>query len=699
VAGNVDVQIASGDALDIRVFSVNDRVSTNFEITILALSLNPDIDFDAVIGQPASFHLVTPLGGATRTWTGICSHFQQVQVETTGASTYHITLVPTLWLLTQRRNHRMFQQLSELEIVLEVLTDWGITPVLQLDPGAHKKRKYRVQYGETDFSFISRMLEDAGITFYFEQAGEETKLVLNDAPQRSKARSTPLSFVDHPSPQSSVAYATGVKVTQQVRPGKYTIQDHDYRRPPTQKLLSSASGGLSPEAMLERFHYVPGSFLFHGQGGGDSPHADDRGAARSDEKEAALIAQKRLDAKRANAKRITFESNAFDLSAGVVVTFANHPRSDLGEGKKLLVLGCAIRGTSGGSWTLHGEAVSADNSYRPPLVTGKPKTEGVESATVVGPPGEEIHTDEFGRVRVQFHWDREGEWNEKSSCWIHVNQPWGGAGFGGTNLPRIGQEVLVDFLGGDPDRPVITGRVFTNLQKTPYKLPDNRTQSGLKSNSTGGGGGYNEMMFEDKKGQELVRMQAEKDRTTLVKNNESLTVGNNRHLFVRADNTETVTGNETIYVKDHRKIDVDDHQDLTVKHDITTTSTEGNQNFQTPKGNLVSNSVQASVHAKDYLELWCGTSSSIIMTPSMIIINAPEVLINPGAAAMQYALTTGKVPKSDSEIEAEQKAAAAKAAEEAQMRRNVEELNQIFREYNEKVEADRKYREDHDGTD
>src|SRR6185312_2693991 len=156
-----------------------------------------------------------------------------------------------------------------------------------------------------------------------------------------------------------------------------------------------------------------------------------------------------------------------------------------------------LHAETGRSFHVEVEARSAAVKYRPPMVTPKPTTNGVESATVVGPPGEEIHTDEFGRVRVHFHWDRESRMDDNSSCWIHVSQPWGGTGYGGISLPRIGQEVLVDFLGGDPDRPVIVGRVYTNLQKTPYKLPDNKTQSGWRSNSSPHTGGYNELMFED----------------------------------------------------------------------------------------------------------------------------------------------------------------------------------------------------------
>src|SRR5262249_11818611 len=153
----------------------------------------------------------------------------------------------------------------------------------------------------------------------------------------------------------------------------------------------------------------------------------------------------------------------------------------------------------------------------------------------VGPPGEEIHTDEFGRVRVHFHWDRESRMDDESSCWIHVSQPWSGAGYGGVNLPRVGQEVLVDFLGGDPDRPGIVGRVYTNLQRVPYHLPENKTQSGWKSQSTKGTGGYNEIMFEDEAGQELVRVQAEKDLHKLVKNDEEIAIGRNQSVTVGKD--------------------------------------------------------------------------------------------------------------------------------------------------------------------
>ncbi len=537
-SGNLEVEVGSGDSLDVRQFSVHERLSSLFQVNLVVRSDNPSIDFDAVVGQAASFAMHT--GTHDRLWTGLCNHIDLTRVEPDGLSTYQISIVPTFWLLTQRKNHRMFQQISEPDIVLKVLEEWGINPDVRIDRAAYKKRKYRVQYGESDFAFISRMLEDAGITYFFEQAGDEARLVLSDAPQSNPPRGQPLTFADDTSAvrTRAIEYATDLRVSQRVRPGKVTLRDHDYRRPPSYKLMTSASGGRGVEEKLERFHYTPGAFLFGAEHGDATPAADDKGKTRTDEKEGAVLAKKRLNAKRGSAKVCSFETNAHDLSPGVVMSIQGHPHAGLGS--SLLVVECSLTGADSGDWSQHCNARGTDVPFVPELSTPKPKVSGVESATVVGPAGEEIHTDEFGRVRVHFHWDRESKMDDNSSCWIHVSQPWGGSGYGGSSLPRVGQEVLVDFLGGNPDRPIIVGRVYTNLQKTPYKLPENKTQSGWKSNSTGGGGGYNELMFEDAQGKELVNIQAQRDLKKLVKNNEFETTGVNQTITVGKNRNATI---------------------------------------------------------------------------------------------------------------------------------------------------------------
>jgi type VI secretion system secreted protein VgrG len=544
------VKIATGDMIDVRRYRVEERMSGLFEATITAVSDNPDIDFDAAVGQPMTLSLsgaATPgawRGPRERTWAGVCRDVKQVRVEQHHLSTYELTLVPSLWFLTQRRNHRIFQLMTEIEIVLQILGEWGIEPVQKL-AGKYKKRKYRVQYGESDFRFVCRMLEDAGVSFYFDASGKST-LVLDDGPQRAEAR-PPITFRDEPS-VANLEHVTKVRFGRKVRPGKYTVRDHDYRRPATYKLGATAVGadaGAAEDA-LERYHWAPGAFLYESaQAGEETPFADDRGKYREDESEGEALVERRLAAKRAHAREVVFETNTFDPAPGVVLSFLDHPKSELSDGKRLLVVGGTFTGVIPGRATHECTAVSADVHYRPALKAVKPRARGVECATVVGPAGEEIHTDEFGRVRVSFHWDRESRMNQDSSCWIHVSQPWGGTGFGGTNLPRIGQEVIVDFLNADPDRPIIVGRVYTNLQKTPYQLPQNKTQSGWKSNSSPTTGGYNEIMLEDKAGEELIRMQAEKDMHQLVKHDRQTTVGNDRTTQIGNNEDQTVGNNLT----------------------------------------------------------------------------------------------------------------------------------------------------------
>ena len=212
-----------------------------------------------------------------------------------------------------------------------------------------------------------------------------------------------------------------------------------------------------------------------------------------------------------------------DLSPGVVFQITGHPRHELAGDARLLVVRQTIAGELQGSWSITGEAVLAAEAYRPPIVTPKPRVHGLQSAIVVGPPGEEIHTDEYGRVRVQFHWDREGARDEKSSCFLRVSQGWASRGFGALAIPRIGDEVLVGFFEGDPDQPVIVGRVHNSAARVPYALPVNKTRSTWRSESTPGGGGHNEITFEDQKGKELLHLHAERDLERVVKNCESAT--------------------------------------------------------------------------------------------------------------------------------------------------------------------------------
>ena len=562
---NVTVKIGTSDLLDVREIDIEQTMSRLFTVSVVALCDNADIDFEGAIGQEASLTVHGRGGEGVRTWKGVCSELDQLRVEERGLSTYRLVIVPRLWLASQRRNYRIFQQMSELDIAVQLLGEWRVAFDKRVR-GLYKARKYRVQYGESDYAFFARMLEEAGISFYFEEQGDETVCVLHDAPQANVPRERAIAFRDEPT-VADKEHVTAVRVSRHLRPGTVTLCDHDYRRPADYKLAQSAAGGQPIEGQLESYAYSPGAFLFESDKGEATPSADDRGKHRTDEVEGERLVQKRLASERDDAGVISFGTNVIDLSPGVVMSMLDHPLRQVADGKQLLIVSSRIRGRREEKLRHDCEARSAERPYHPPIVTPKPKVNGVESATVVGPAGEEIHTDEFGRVRVHFHWDRESRMNEQSSCWIHVSQPWGGTGFGGTNLPRIGQEVIVDFLGGDPDRPMIIGRVYTNLQKTPYALPDNKTQSGWKSSSSPATGGYNEIMFEDKAGQELVNMQAEKDLHKLVKNDEQMEIRHDRTKLVKNDEKSQVDNDRSRRVGHDESIQVDNDRTKRIKHD------------------------------------------------------------------------------------------------------------------------------------
>lgn len=600
------VSIATGDGLDVRRFSVQQGINQLFRVELRVMSTNLDVDFDAVIGQQARFELSTEW--AQQHWTGICLEMEQVRADPQGLATYRLVIVPQLWFLTQRKNFRIFQYQSELEIVQKLLGEWGIEHESLANASAHKGRKFRVQYDESDFTFISRMLEDAGISYYFTSSGGNTKLVLDDEPE-TRALGPTLTYRDTPQ-VSDGSFATQVAVRSRLRPGKLTVGDLDYRRMSTRQPTSSASGGLPQEAPLEQFEFEPGAFLYTGAGGGNTPSADDRGAARTDDGAAQRKAKNRLFGKRNDAKVVTFESNVLSLEPGAILSVVDHPHRALTSAPGLLVTHAAVEGDHSDNWRVEVEAVSAEVPYRPEVVTPKPQVRGLESATVVGPGNEEIYTDEFARVRVHFHWDRESRRDQNSSCWLPTNQPWSGKGYGAVNLPRIGQEVLVEFLGGDPDRPVVIGRVYTESNPVPDPLPKYKRVSGLFSESTprlvmGAAGGADGiparslhpggtpmspseingqvsnagihqapsptgvnhqwagsgMKLDDQNGVENFYLQANKDMHWVIRNDWKTVVGNHRAAFIGTD--------ESVYIRGNQTITIGSDQDTLVQRDQT----------------------------------------------------------------------------------------------------------------------------------
>lgn len=538
----------SETGLSIREVTVREGLSELFEISIVAVSPAANLDLDGLVGRAAGLRTTAGLDQpleAPRLWTGVCSTIEQVAAEPTGVSTYRLTIVPALWLLTQRRNYRIFQHLTIPEIVDEVLSEWNVEASWSIDRAKYPKLEYRVQFGESDYDFVARMLEEAGIGYVLTPEGRATHLHLSDAFERGSRRvGAPLPFFDEPDGWRDAQHVTKVRVAHDVRPGAHVIRDVDFRNP-AYALFSAATAPTLVEAKLEQFDYSPGSFLAETSQGGGTPVADDKGIARHLPAYGSELATRSLIQGRLGKRTVTFSTNAPDIAPAVIFSMARHPKSELSEEQALLVVETVLWWKEGGEPKLDARAFFAAEPFLPPKVTPRPVASGVQSATVVGPAGQEIHTDEFGRVRVQFPWDRLGKHDDDSSCWIRVSQGWAGTGYGVLVLPRIGQEVLVGFLGGNPDQPVIVGRVFNAVQAVPYALPEHKTRSTWKSDSSLGSNGFNEIMFEDKKGKELVYIQAEKNLRKLVKNDETVTIGNDRKKLVLRHEIETTGADRT----------------------------------------------------------------------------------------------------------------------------------------------------------
>jgi type VI secretion system secreted protein VgrG len=531
-----------------------------YELTLVTADAN--VDFGAVVGQTMTVELELD-DGKTREFTGHVTEFSLA-----GGSGRHVLyraeLRPWLELLTYRSNCRIFQGQTVPDVVKQVFREHGFSDFEEQLTESYRTWDYLVQYRESDFHFVSRVLEQEGIYYYFKHQGGLHVLVLAD----SRSAHEPVAgyesipyFPPQAGAQRDRDHVDSWQLTQRIQPGTVAASDYDFTRPRTSLLAQRTEPEEKAGASYEDYDY-PGEYLQSADG----------------DKEVRV----RLEAHHAARELAEGTGNAAGLAVGALFSLADFPRDD--QNKEYLVVRADHQievnadesgaGAAAPTYRCHFAAIDAQRPFRTPRQTRKPVVEGPQTAVVVGPAGEEIYTDEYGRVKVKFHWDRAGKADENSSCWVRVAQLWAGSSFGGIHIPRIGQEVIVDFLEGDPDRPIVTGRVYNFDNPVPYELPGNQTQSGIKSRSTKGGapGNFNELRFEDKKGSEHVFMQAEKDLAVLVKNQEarsvgasrttkikvddSLEVGSSRDASIGADDSEAVSGSQTVTIGANQTIAV-----------------------------------------------------------------------------------------------------------------------------------------------
>ena len=657
------------DVLLVADMTLHEALSEPFTIELKLLSADGEIRFDQIVGHNVTLEMLGA-GTSTRYFNGYVNQFEQAGVisvkEGPGQrhlTQYRATVVPWLWFLTRTADCRVFQNMTAVQIVQEIFREHGFTDFDDALGGQYRTRTYCVQYRETDFDFVSRLLEEEGIYYFFEHSDGKHNLVLADG-YSSHEPVAGYDAVRYALSEGAAAREDEVirtwQVAQHVQPGQYMVQDFNFRKPRQVLQFSSAAGQSTPLSNLELFDW-PGGFV--NDGGADDA---DNGEADFGQQASRV----RLEAWQARHELARGSGDVRGLTAGGLFTLADHPRQDQNREYLLIATTCAATndafGTGGGEGPridVSFQAIEARTPYRPPMRTSRPRVTGPQTAIVVGPSDEEIWTDQHGRVKVQFHWDRYGKRDENSSCWVRVAQLWAGKAFGGVHLPRIGQEVVVEFLDGDPDRPIITGRVYNGDQRTPYPLPEHQTRSGIVSRSSreGTDKNANELRFEDKKDAEEIHFHAERDFNRVVENNDTLKVGfekqdegdqtidifNNQtvtigdgdapdgsqSITIKNNRTKTIQeGDETITLdKGSRSTTISEGDDsVTISQgDQTVTISQGNQTVTISQGNhtLKASAGSSTIEAGQGITLKVG-ASEISIKPGGISIDAPEVTIN-----------------------------------------------------------------------
>jgi type VI secretion system secreted protein VgrG len=539
---DLEVRCALGpDVLLLRHMRGSEGLSRLSEYHLDLYSERADLQPDALLATPLAIRVKLPRGGE-RWFHGLVTRF--VMTGRQGRySSYQATVRPWLWFLTRSSDCRIFQDKPVPEIVKAVFAPYAIADVdtSSLSRG-YKPLPYCVQYRETDFDFVSRLLERAGIYYFFRcEAGRHT-LVLADSyaahkPAPGYAELLYMPALDHAMRESEVVYEWHMGA--EVAPGVQTLRDFDFEKPSADLLVKAAAIRGHAESRHELYDYP----------GGYSERADGDAAARV-----------RLDAAHTGYGSVRGETRARGLFPGALVRLREHPRADQ-NGDYLVTEADYVLNADPYQATSPGKPVEPlpilscgftvipkQRDYRAPLATRKPLVHGPQTAIVVGKAGEEIWTDKYGRIKVQFHWDREGRENETSSCWVRVAQGWAGKRWGAMFVPRIGQEVIVSFLEGDPDRPLVTGSVYNADHMPPYALPGQATRSTIKSQSSTGGGGYNELRFEDKKGSEQFYVHAQRDLEHRVGRDFLEWMGRDRHTMTQGDSFEKTRGDRHLDV-------------------------------------------------------------------------------------------------------------------------------------------------------
>jgi type VI secretion system secreted protein VgrG len=639
-----------GEQIDIIQLRSTESFSQAFHISVDMLASLGEIDLLPHLGKPALVS-VSEDDVLLRHFHGLLTEGEFLEhIEGTGW-VYRLTLRPRSHFHSQGRDFRIFQMMTTRDIVKEVLAPCGISVNFDKLKGGKRKRKYCVQYGESDFSFVSRLLEEEGIYYFYAHSANDHELTLCDSPSaHDKSTASPLTF--NPSSgsvgnvDSRKRFDSGVmsfvqEWRERVESGSeetVTLRDFDFQKPNRPLEQTATQNNENAEADVIEVYDYPGRYYVDGEG-----------------KE---LAESLLAARRANRQSFNGSSKNAALACGTTFVL-EHPDNKRYDGKKYLLTRCqhnigseTYRSGMGGGvgHSVVFDAVPAETVWKSSRRTPRPVVWGPETAIVTGPAGEQIHCDKYGRIKVQFHWDRAGDVKDRSSCWIRVSQT---GGLGNIILPRVGHEVLVDFINGDADRPIVVGRVFNEEHMPVYPLPDNKTRAlwrtkTYKDRKPSGAAkaldtkdpGANELRFEDKEGAEEVFVHAQRDMNTRVQRNEThhlghdleFLVGNNRKLAIGADDTVIVDANRKTEIKKNETRSIKKNRDTTIS---------GTELLKVSQSITIDSGTDILIQAGNQITLKVG-GSTIVMKDGKIEIKT-DMLTTKGNISAEHTGGSGSV--------------------------------------------------------
>ncbi|PKC42910.1 ImpA family type VI secretion-associated protein, partial [Pantoea ananatis BRT98] len=529
----------------------SEALSQSFVLQAELLSTDARIDRKSLLGKPVTFTLPTDGLLSAVNPRYINGKITQIGVrsEELGGvryAVYGLTVESDLWPMKRDRNLRIFQSQTVPQIVQTLLKEYGVNVETRL-AGSYRVWEYCVQYQESSFDFISRLMELEGIYYFFRHEADKHTLVLCDAPDQHQAFPGYETIAYHVTPSGGSVTEEGVSqwaLSESVTPGMYSTDDYDFRKP-NAWMLQARQNPVSPTPGSVDVYDWPGRFVEHGHG--------------------EYYARIRQEVWQVEHHMVSGSGTATGIAPGYTFSLLNAPHfSDNG---KYLVTSAhydfeensyASGDVGATRHNIDFTVLPAAVTYRAKPETPWPKTHGPQTAKVVGPKGESIWTDKYGRVKVKFHWDRLAKGDDTSSCWVRVSSAWAGQGFGGVQIPRVGDEVVVDFINGDPDRPIVTGRVYNEASMPPWDLPGDATRMGFMTRSKDGHqANASYLFFEDKPGGELLNMHAEKDMNISVENDKTVAIDGSRTTTIGKEQNDEVTGDATFHYKQKRTTTVD----------------------------------------------------------------------------------------------------------------------------------------------